>query len=281
MARITSRRSTMPKRTSAADPTPDARRRSSRWTATWRGAAARAQRRCAASCPGCELALHAAAEWGDDEAALARCRADIARGDIVIAHHAVHGGPHPRRPAGAAGAARRLRRHALLHVGRRGGEADPPRPLRHVRRGDGRDRAAQAAARQRAPGGSSSGAGPDDDAAPAAADPALHPGHGPGRARLLPDPAVLARRLGREHRQHGPLPDRSLRRRPARAPARQRCRRARRSSIRRSASTTRADGPDRRTRSSDLPRGGSSPARSACWSCAPTSSPAIPPTTTA
>ncbi len=35
--------------------------------------------------PGVTLGVHAAAEWGDDGDALARCRADIARGDIVIA----------------------------------------------------------------------------------------------------------------------------------------------------------------------------------------------------
>ena len=31
------------------------------------------------------MCLHAAAEWGNDPAALERCRADIAQGDIVIA----------------------------------------------------------------------------------------------------------------------------------------------------------------------------------------------------
>jgi magnesium chelatase subunit H len=40
----------------------------------------------------------------------------------------------------------------------------------------------------------------DEDAAPPAADPALHPGHRAGRARLLPDAAVLAGRLRGEHR---------------------------------------------------------------------------------
>ncbi len=39
------------------------------------------------------------------------------------------------------------------------------------------------------------GAQADEDAAPAAEDPALHPGHRAGRARLFPDAAVLARRL--------------------------------------------------------------------------------------
>jgi magnesium chelatase subunit H len=35
--------------------------------------------------PGLELDLHAADEWGSDQAALERCQADIARGDIIIA----------------------------------------------------------------------------------------------------------------------------------------------------------------------------------------------------
>src|SRR5512133_738276 len=35
--------------------------------------------------PGLTLTLHAASEWAADDAALARCREDIARGDIVIA----------------------------------------------------------------------------------------------------------------------------------------------------------------------------------------------------
>lgn len=36
--------------------------------------------------PGLELTLHAAAEWGNDPAALERCRRDIAEGDIIIAN---------------------------------------------------------------------------------------------------------------------------------------------------------------------------------------------------
>jgi magnesium chelatase subunit H len=48
-------------------------------------AAERAQRTLARQLPGLTLAVHAASEWGDDPAALARCTADIAGGDIVIA----------------------------------------------------------------------------------------------------------------------------------------------------------------------------------------------------
>jgi magnesium chelatase subunit H len=49
------------------------------------GAAARAQKLLKRDFPGLELSVHAADEWGTDDAALARCKASIARGDIVIA----------------------------------------------------------------------------------------------------------------------------------------------------------------------------------------------------
>ncbi len=48
-------------------------------------AAERANRTLAASMPGLKLVVHAAAEWGGDDAALERCRNDIAQGDLVIA----------------------------------------------------------------------------------------------------------------------------------------------------------------------------------------------------
>jgi magnesium chelatase subunit H len=48
-------------------------------------AAARAARALVRVMPGLTLGVHAAAEWGDDAAALERCRADIAAGDIVLA----------------------------------------------------------------------------------------------------------------------------------------------------------------------------------------------------
>jgi magnesium chelatase subunit H len=49
------------------------------------GAAARAQKLLKANYPGLVLSVHSADEWGSDDAALIRCKADIARGDIVIA----------------------------------------------------------------------------------------------------------------------------------------------------------------------------------------------------
>lgn len=49
------------------------------------GAAARAQKLLKNSFPGLSLTVHSADEWGTDDAALGRCKADIARGDIVIA----------------------------------------------------------------------------------------------------------------------------------------------------------------------------------------------------
>ncbi|MDP3834737.1 MAG: magnesium chelatase subunit H [Hydrogenophaga sp.] len=48
-------------------------------------AAERAHRSLAKTLPGLSLSVHAAAEWGDDGAALKRCTDDIARADIVIA----------------------------------------------------------------------------------------------------------------------------------------------------------------------------------------------------
>ena len=48
-------------------------------------AAARANRTLMRAMPGLRLTTHAAAEWGGDTAALARCEADIAAADIVIA----------------------------------------------------------------------------------------------------------------------------------------------------------------------------------------------------
>ena len=49
------------------------------------GAAQRAGRELARELPGTTLAVHAASDWCNDEAALARCKADIASGDIVVA----------------------------------------------------------------------------------------------------------------------------------------------------------------------------------------------------
>ena len=48
-------------------------------------AAERAARTLAADLPGLVFTVHAAAEWNDKPAALARCHADIAAADIVIA----------------------------------------------------------------------------------------------------------------------------------------------------------------------------------------------------
>ena len=48
-------------------------------------AAERANRTLVRAMPGLKLVVHAAAEWGEDTAALERCKNDIAHGDIVIA----------------------------------------------------------------------------------------------------------------------------------------------------------------------------------------------------
>jgi magnesium chelatase subunit H len=74
----------MPKRTSAADATP-IRVVLVTMDSHLSGAVARAQDALARELPGLELVLHGADVWGDDPAALERCRADIATGDIVVA----------------------------------------------------------------------------------------------------------------------------------------------------------------------------------------------------
>jgi len=45
----------------------------------------RAERKLRKDTPGLSIVVHAAADWADDKAALARCLADIAEGDIIIA----------------------------------------------------------------------------------------------------------------------------------------------------------------------------------------------------
>ena len=74
----------MPKRISAADATP-VRVVVVTMDSHLAGAAARALTMLRRELPGLQLVVHAADEWGNDPVALAACRADIARGDIVIA----------------------------------------------------------------------------------------------------------------------------------------------------------------------------------------------------
>ncbi len=50
------------------------------------GAVERARSALARDLPGLSLGLHVAADWNDDPEALERCRADIEKGDIIIAH---------------------------------------------------------------------------------------------------------------------------------------------------------------------------------------------------
>ncbi len=74
----------MPKRTSAADQTP-VRVVIVTLDSHLAGAAKRACRSLKKDIPGLTLSLHAAADWAEDAEALARCRADIAQGDVIIA----------------------------------------------------------------------------------------------------------------------------------------------------------------------------------------------------
>ncbi len=74
----------MPRRTSAAEAATPVRVVLVTLDSHVAGAAMRAQRRLQRELPGLVFSVHAASEWGEDTAALERCRADIARGDIVI-----------------------------------------------------------------------------------------------------------------------------------------------------------------------------------------------------
>ena len=80
----------------------------------------------------------------------------------------------------------------------------------------------------------------DEDAAAAARAPALHPRHRAGRARLFPDPAILAGRLRRTTSPTWSASWSTATPTARAASARARSRRRRRSTIRRSASTIRA-----------------------------------------
>ena len=74
----------MPKRISVADATP-VRVVIVTMDSHLAGAVDRARQSLQAELPGLDLDIHAADEWGNDDAALARCHAAIAGGDIVIA----------------------------------------------------------------------------------------------------------------------------------------------------------------------------------------------------
>jgi len=75
----------MPKRTSAVESTP-IRVVIVTLDNHLSGATERARRDLRRDLPGLELSVHAATEWGDNPAALERCKADIAEGDIVVAN---------------------------------------------------------------------------------------------------------------------------------------------------------------------------------------------------
>lgn len=103
----------MPKRISAADATP-IRVVVVTMDSHLAGSAARANATLRRELPGLELVMHAADEWGSDAAALERCRADIARGDIVISSMLFL--DEHIRPVLPALAARRERCDAMIGV---------------------------------------------------------------------------------------------------------------------------------------------------------------------
>ena len=76
-------------------------------------------RRLRRDLPGLHLIVHAADEWGTDDAALDRCQGRHARGRHRHRHHAVHGRPRPRRdpPGSKHGATIATRWSACMSAG--------------------------------------------------------------------------------------------------------------------------------------------------------------------
>ena len=113
---------------------------------------------------------------------------------------------HPAQPAGRARPRRCLRGRDRGPVGR---QADQDGRSGHGQARLGRDGLPEEAARRQSAFGLV-GAEADDALAPPAQDPALHPRQGAGPARLVPVDAVLAGRVGRQHRADGAVPDQPL-----------------------------------------------------------------------
>ena len=165
-------------------------------------ATARAARGARRIVPALTLSIHAADEWGTDPEALHRCCDDIARGDIIVATMLFmedHFQP-------LLEALRKRREHCdamSAPCRQQNVVADADGPLQHGRQDRAaRSRSSSGCAAAKKAGGSRR-RGPDEDAAADSAVPALHSGYRAGCARLLPDAAILAGGLRRQHREHG------------------------------------------------------------------------------
>ena len=183
----------------------------------------RAQHLLLRELPGLRLSLHAAAEWADDPSALDRCKADIAQGDIIVVTM-MFMEDHIQAVLPAL-RARRDQCDAMIACM---SEAEVVKLTRVGRFDMGAPQTGMMALLKRLRGAKSSDKGKPGSAGAQqmkmlrrhAEDPALHPRHGAGCARLFPDAAVLARRFRRQRREHGPLPGRPLCRRRTLAAAR-------------------------------------------------------------
>ena len=164
--------------------------------------------------------MHAADEWSTDDAALERCRADIARGDIVIATM-LFLEDHIRAVMPSL-AARRDGCDAML-CGMSAGEVVRLTRLGKLSMSEetlGAIGVAQAIARQSI-GRRVEWPGADEDVAAVARAAPVHSRQGAGSARLLSCLAILAGGLGGQSRQPGSHAHRALRRRASCASAEQ------------------------------------------------------------
>ncbi len=277
------RRSTMRKRTSAADADAGARRHRDDGHATCRAPPSGRARALVRELPGLELSrARRRASGANDPAALARCRDDIARGDIVVAtmlfmedHFLPVLAALAARAATAcdamvccmsAGEVTRLTRMGRFGMsgtaGRRRWRCSSACAARAARSGT-----APARSRWRCCGGSRRSCA--SSRAPRRTCARTSSRCSTGSAARSDNVANLVRflveryatvRAARCAGAHGP---------------------ARRSSTRTTASTIRASGAHRRRRLRAAARTGDAAAPWACYCCAPTCSPATPPTTTA
>ena len=155
--------------------------------------------------PGLELKVHAAAEWGESDAALAAARADIASGDILIANllfledhiNAILPDLEARREncdalAGIIADAKIVRLTRMGTLDMQAPESGTRKLMKKLR-GQTKQNVDSGAKKmkmlRRLP-----------------PHPQAHPRQGAGPARLVSDDAILARRVGRECRRPDPLP---------------------------------------------------------------------------
>ena len=249
----------MPKRISPADAHAyPGRRRDHGQSSVQRGGIARARNCCVRQIPGIVADDARGRRMGRRRRGARRCLRRTSPAATSSSPRCCFSTTTPRRAAGA-GARGAIDCDAMVCCMSAGEVVELTRVGKFDMSGEARRRASRwlkTAARQARARRPAARQRRDEDAAPAAETAALHSRHRAGRARLFPDAAILARRLRREHRQHGPPAGRSLCGRPAPRSARRRQGRAADSTIPMSASIIRACRDASPKRAEHLPAAG-------------------------